>query len=229
MFGYIEIALVAVNAHGAQQETHIISWFFTAKSSSELSSQTPNLADIIGVPGAADIALLRQRDVAQQVSGIIILYAGRVTYSDLNGQVILPLLEPTDEVMLIVTERITPKIAHGNTVESWGVSPGRNVEAFSLKRVKQDASFVWDIEKIVVTEEIPYGAIIICVDPEVVEVPVGMWPTVGGINLILPNVYVTGVASSSTSALNSIAVSRFFRPTYQWFSYAPERYVMVAT
>lgn len=226
-FGYSKFS--SADAQASQQETHSISWFFTAKSSVETEFPTRFLADIIGVPGAADRAILRQRDIAAYVSGIVIFYAGRITYSDMNGQVMLPLLEPTDTLMLFVTERITPKISHGNTVESWSVSPRYSREAFSITRVQEGSSFMWNIERIVAEERIPYDAIVICVDPEIIEIPIGKWPTVSGINLMLPNIYVTGAISSSTSALNSIAVSRFFRPTHQWFAHAPERYVMVTT
>lgn len=230
IFGYIEVALAATSTPATSQEPHVISWFFIAKVSPELSINTPHLAEIIGVPGAAEIALLRQRESAQKVSGVIVLYAGRITYSDLNGQVMLPLLEPTDELMIFITERPTPKILHGNTVESWSVKSGYDSECFSLKRINKGKSFIWHITRIAEPpQEIPYDSIVICIDPEIVEIPVGTWPTVGGINLILPNVYMTGVVPESISALNTIAISRFFRPTHPWFAYAPERYVMVTT
>lgn len=230
IFGYSGAALAAAQTQSGVQEPHVISWFFVAKVSSELSVKTPHLAEIIGVPGAAEIALLRQREQAHKVSGIIVLYAGRITYSSIDGQVLLPLLEPTDELMIFVTDRPSPKILHGNTVESWSVKPGYASECFSLKRSKKRKDFVWNIERIVdPPQEIPYDAIVMCIDPEIIEIPVGTWPTVGGINLILPNIYLTGAVPESISALNTIAISRFFRPSHPWFSYAPERYVTVTT
>lgn len=230
IFGYLEIVLTASQERASTQDPHVISWFFATKDVAELSINTSNLAEIIGVPGSAELALLRQRENSHKISGLIVIYGGRITYSDLNGQVILPLLEPTDDLVIFVTERPTPKIVHGNTVESWNAKSGQALECFSLKRTSQNSSFVWKIERVVeLQKEIPYDAIIICVDPEVIEIPVGTWPTVGGINLILPNIYMTGVMSDSVSALNTVAISRFFRPTHPWFSYAPERYVMVTT
>jgi hypothetical protein len=229
ILGYIEIAS-AIHLSSAVQMPYVISWFFVAKGSAELPLQASELASIIGTPGAAEIALLRQREMAHKVAGLIVFYAGRIAYSDFNGQVMLPLLEPTDELMIFVTERPSPKILHGNTVEVWNVKPGYRHECFSLKRIEQEKSFMWQIERVVPSpREIPYHAIVVCIDPEVIEVPVGKWPTVGGINLILPNIYITGVVPESISALNTIAISRFFRPTHRWFSYAPERYVTVTT
>jgi hypothetical protein len=228
IFGYSKSA-GADQVPSGTQEPHVISWSFVAKMPSELSLKSADLAEIIGIPGAAEIAILRQREQAHKVSGIIVLHAGRITYSNMDGQVMLPLLEPTDELTIFVTERPTPKILHGNTVELWSVKSGFRSECFSLKRTKKKKGFVWHIERIDVPQEIAYDAIVICINPEVIEIPIGTWPTVGGINLIVPNIYLTGAVPESISALNTIAISRFFRPTHPWFSYAPERYVMVTT
>lgn len=224
IFGYVAVHKASVQA----TEPHVISWFFIAKSAAELPLDENSLVHIVGVPGAAERAVLRQREIAPQVSGIVVFYAGRMAYSDFNGQTLLPLLEPTDELTIVVCERPTPKILHGNTVESWSISSHRKSESFSLKRSSYGSQFMWDITRAETPQEIPYDAVIILVDPELIEIPVGKWPTIGGVNLILPNIYITGV-TGTTSALNGIAISRFFRPTYPWIAYAPERYVIVTT
>lgn len=231
LFGYREYAYAAT-APAERHDPHVITWSFVTKELEDIPITSENLPDIIGVPGAAENAALRQREQAQVVSGIMVLYAGRITVSDLHGQVMLPLVGPTDELTLIVTERIKPRILHGNTVETWTLDARYPAEWFSLKRIPAGKGFMWSIRREVIADthqEVPYTAIVICVDPEAIEIPVGTWPTAGGINLIVPNIYMTGVRAQTPSSLNTIAVNRFFRPTHRWFASAPARYGVIPT
>lgn len=210
-----------------QTTPHVITWFFRPLHTMvDEAYGEDELAAIIATLGASHKNLLQQRRRAQIISGIPVLYKGGLSFSDENGQILLPRLHEDDTLTIVVTERPQPVIEHGNTVEHWVLKTSLAANWYTCVRTRgSDSSHkaVWTITQIFNDEiRIPIDAIIILAPPTVINIPEGTMETDFGFNLIVPDFYVDERRMTMPPAFNQIAINRFFESTRYLFAYAPE-------
>lgn len=223
--------LSAVERPGPESASpHAISFFFKPAARISTEPTTEELLQVISNPGPLHHRLIYQKNTARYTSGIFVLYEGRVTYSDADGKVILPRLTADETITVIVTERITPVIKHGNTVSYFQLKDAYPASFYQFSRMKKAGKMVWKVSRDETTTlHVPTNAIIILALPTALTINEGIFPATPGPNLILPSIFVNSVIPTQDSAIAEITLSRFFAPLTSWFATSGERYAYAAT
>lgn len=217
----------------SSQEPHIITFFFRPlheKNIRELSEE--EMEPYINRPGRIYSALLKQRALATWISGIYVFYNGKSTYSDFNGQILLPRTGTEDEISIVITELVIPIILHGTTVEYFTLPHASKAAMYQCIRTPDTTGRAkWHVtKKLLDTKgQIPAKALIILANPEYITLFEGDYITDMSAHLILPDIYVSPSTLVSLEALRTLSINHFFMPTRSWFAHADERYATITT
>lgn len=129
------------------------------------------------------------------VEGVFATYAGFMTNSDSNGQILLSLKHKTSLFYILVTQSLEPVTMFGNTVHHWELLPGAPAVFFKceLNMSENHKEQFWHIEHAAIPADniIPLEAIVLIADPRFVTIPTGMSVASKGPNIILPDIYIT--------------------------------------
>jgi hypothetical protein len=184
----------------------------------------------LGSPEKLDRAVIREKMAAQMTSGIKVSYAGILTTSDFNGEVIFPRLHEADSITLIISEVNIPQVRHGVTAESWSTIDPQKSTWLSITRIRDEdlkKSF-WNVEQIPPKNHIPRHAIVILNHPFSIVIQEGVYFAEEGPHLILPDIYVTPDINVVKPAARIVPYNRFFAPLRSWTAYTPERSALLA-
>jgi hypothetical protein len=201
------------------------------KTSSSKNAPSEKVQQVIANPGEINRTFIKQQATHHIYQGIYIVYSGFVTYSDSNGQIVLPRKHPGETITMVVTQRIDPVIVRGNTVQYFVRDPDSPIAFYKIQRIKNPVTqeAAWHIEKqpVPTDNKIPFDAIVIIAQPEHIIIPEGTVETDSSQNLRAPNVYVTKNMSTALSTLSFLRVSRFFAPLRRVYQYGLKRYAFL--
>ena len=68
------------------------------------------------------------------ISGIFATYGGFLTVSDLNGEITFPRKHRKPFIYLIITEKMSPIIRSGNTIDHWELVEDTPVEMYKFEQ-----------------------------------------------------------------------------------------------
>ena len=160
--------------------------------------------------------------------GVVATYQGYVTFSDHNGQLLFPRKHTSDEMYYVITRSVRPVISHGETVQHWTIENPKTTRMYYLKRhhnEEQDVTY-WNVTELDVEkgQKIPESATIIFSQPEHIIVPTGMFATINGGNLLLPDMYIKKSIPIGPNVLAFLRVNKYFAPVTYAYAYTNDRY-----
>jgi hypothetical protein len=207
---------------------HVISFFIKPYISLD-NHQSPKIDQSL------NRAFLASRLTPIMSHGIYALYGGFFTYSDYEGQIVIPRKHSEDTLTLIITPRITPVIIQGNTVHHFITDETSPAKWYSFERVKRsqvtkdNLPALWKVTKMVppANRIIPPYALVLLEEPDLIEVQEQEIPTTATANLILPDLYIDPDTSTAYSALNFLKISNYFAPLRKLYRYGNYRYAFV--
>lgn len=182
----------------------------------------PYPADINAVHGYAlpkGLNLLqKERFFARTTTGIFASYGGFLTVSDIHGEVSFPRRHEKPSVTILVTDRITPMIMGGLTINHWEREEGTPAILYRATRQKNAKTnkFEWIVKEEALPESVIVRpeTIIIFADPSSIVVPSGVFPAEDTPNLHLPDLYVKAEIAVHPRTLYVINIKHFFGPIY---------------
>jgi hypothetical protein len=150
------------------------------------------------------------------VAGILVTYAGYVTASNYNGEVVLPRKHQKTEITVVVTPEMTPIALFENTILNWQLIPGLPAQMYTcdLKQDGKTGGYYWDTQEVAVPEDnkIPLSAIIITADPKNIVINTGQSTTNETANLVLPDILVRKGINIVKNSSYMLTVRHFFKP-----------------
>ncbi len=158
------------------------------------------------------------RGIAQPapVAGILVTYAGFVTASNYNGEVVLPRKHQKAAVTILVTPEMTPIALFENTILHWQLIPGEPAQMYScdLKQNGKTGGYYWNTQEVALPEDnkIPLSAIVITANPKNVVINPGETVTNETANLILPDILVRKGINIVKNSSYMLTVRHLFKP-----------------
>jgi hypothetical protein len=153
------------------------------------------------------------------VAGIFFSYAGFLDISTMSGQVIFPRRWLQPDLQFLITDKLTPILIVGNTIDHWELEAGTPAQLYNMKRSWDDAArlFYWEVSAADLPEDKqhsfdPRNTIIMFAKPRHVYVPLGATPTTGDPNLILPDIYVRQPIQTPANSMYLLSLRQFFGP-----------------
>jgi len=163
--------------------------------------------------------------------GIYASYAGTITHSNADGQILFERKSSEPQLMMIITDSIKPvpinplkpKTLLGFTLDSH--SPSQQY-LFKRQQDPETELYEWHVTSVPVdrTERIPYDTIIIYAEPQHIIVPLGSTLTTANENLVLPDLYVTEGYSSPINAIRMLKIRHYFEPVQFEYTFLPDEY-----
>lgn len=207
--GYYVLVAVLVSFTGIVADPTITFFFKSASDIKRISQK-------IKKPGK--LAKHAVHGIAQHapVAGILVTYAGYVTASNYNGEVVLPRKHQKAALTIVVTPEMTPIALFENTLLHWQLISGMPAQMYSceLKQNGKTGSYYWDIHEEALPEDnkIPLSALVITADPKNIVVNVGETVTNETANLILPDVSVKKGMNIVKNSSYMLTIRHFFKP-----------------
>lgn len=152
-------------------------------------------------------------------SGIFASYFGFLTLSAPDGQISFPIRTTWDDnkppkLQLVITNRVTPIMMNGFTIDHWEVEEKTPAAMYSFERTKDPNNniYFWNVteEKIPENLMIPRDAIMIFAKPDTIYVPTGIVLAENAPNLHLPDIYVKPGINKISNALYVLYLKHFF-------------------
>jgi hypothetical protein len=161
-------------------------------------------------------------------AGIIVMYGGYITVTNLQGRVTFPVMQQQPEFLMVVTPYIKPIFMLGVTVHHWELVPGLPVQTYSVVR-KQDSItklYYWDVQKVDPPAKsiIPLKALVILSKPDYIVVPSGITLTNNDPNFVLPSLYAYHQLNRIAPALEALKIKSFFGPIKRIYKKYEELY-----
>jgi hypothetical protein len=123
------------DAAASEQPAKTLITFFIKPYEEDLSSkQQLDFEDTMAQPARISRFMLKKSLKNTSYQGIYATYAGLVTYSDANGQITFPRRQTNDDVTLVITPRLQPRVIHGNTVQRLFLREGFPAVFYNLQR-----------------------------------------------------------------------------------------------
>lgn len=217
---YLLILLPVVTFSQIAPTPHIISFFMVPCATNKACAQKfphEKLGDIAGSHTKIARQIIKGHLVSPLVQGIYVAYLGYITYTDYNGQIMLPNKEAGDELTVVVTSQIYPVLIQENTVHHFEIP--EEVEAqyykYKLTHNQNTGKWFWNIEELnrPGSSRIPNHALIVLAKPKDIEINTGVFETtIGGPHFILPDMYVHTGIDTPFCVLKFLKVNRFFEP-----------------
>lgn len=214
---YIAIIASFFSAHTTRCG-EVITFFVRAYPSGNVSTSPKTFNCDVTQPGKLSEYCLQAGMPTTITSGIFFSYAGFLSISTLNGQVIFPRKhdKPAD-VQLLITDKLTPIHILKNTIDHWELETGTLADLYTIKRSWDNNAhlFYWTVSKAELPEnkQIALNTIIMFAKPRHVYVPEGVTPTHGDPNLVLPDIYVKQAIKAPGNSLYLLNLRQFFGPT----------------
>jgi len=150
------------------------------------------------------------------VAGILVTYAGYVTASNYNGEVVFPRKHQKTVITIVITPEMTPIALFENTLLHWQLIPGLPVQMYSceLKQNSKTGGYYWDTQEVAVPEDnkIPLSALVITADPKNIVINTGQSITNETANLVLPDIFVRKGINIMKNSSYMLTVRHFFKP-----------------
>lgn len=148
------------------------------------------------------------------LSGMFATYGGWLTTSDLNGEISFPRRHGKSFINLIITERLTPIVRSGNTIDHWELEEGYPAEMYRMEQKWDPEARIlyWDVtqEPLPKNNIIPIESLILIANPKYIDVPLGISLFKDSPHLILPDVYVKKGINLTADALYVLNLSQYF-------------------
>jgi hypothetical protein len=150
------------------------------------------------------------------VAGILVTYAGYVTASNYNGEVVVPRKHQKAEVIILITPEMTPIALFENTILHWQLVPGMPARMYScqLKHNEKTGDYYWNTQEVPLPADkiIPLSAMIIVADPKNITVKTGQTVTNETANLVLPDIFVEKGINIVKNDSYMLTVRHLFKP-----------------
>jgi len=165
---------------------------------------------------------LRQHVPTEAINaGIFGTYAGYLTATDMNGQIIFPLMQRKPAINLLITPSIKPVIMFGNTLSHWELVAKAPAIMYRIERKTEKVTepepveaFYWQAKKVNLPKngKIPFDTVILFEKPNHMYLPLleGIEPTIKNPNMIIPTIYIKKHTSKLDTALEVLTFREFF-------------------
>lgn len=168
-------------------------------------------------------------------AGIYAVYGGYLTYSDLNGEIMFKRRTNSESISLLVTQDIMPRFVDPlkrDLVSEFVLMPHYKYKEYlfnrkiNLKTNKyywevSDISGITDKTNLGKYKKIGYNTIILFANPDSIKVPIGILNSVGGENLVLPDLFVKPNLQSILSSLKVFKRNQYFKPISFSYKFQP--------
>jgi hypothetical protein len=164
----------------------------------------------------------------QVPSGIFASYAGYLTISDFDGQIIFPRKHEQSKIQVIITPEIKPILMLEKTIHHWELIPGVPAKMYTFEQKFNEETNLdyWDVQSAMLPENniIPLSSLIIFAKPRYFFVPLGITTTNDTPNLVLPPIYAKKGIKITKNALYVFNLSHFFGNVLYLYKKFPKRY-----
>lgn len=152
-------------------------------------------------------------------NGIFASYYGFLTLSAPDGQISFPSWVIWDDkkpplIHMTITNRVTPIIMSGNTIDHWEVEEKTPAAMYTFERTKEPNTdvYYWNVTEQQIPKDliIPRDSIIIFAKPDTIHVPTGIVLAENSPNLHLPDIYVKPEINKVSNALYVLYLKHFF-------------------
>lgn len=164
-------------------------------------------------------------------AGLYASYAGTITHSNADGQVLFERKSPEPKLMVLITDTLKPipvDPLKPKTLLGFMVDPKSPAEQYSFNRLQDPETelYEWHVTSVPLTRNatIPYDTIIIYADPRNIIVPLGSTLTTDNENFVLPDLYVTEGYNSALNALRFLKIRHYFAPVTFNYTFLPDQY-----
>jgi hypothetical protein len=198
---------------------HVISFFMVPCALNPACAKNfPNdkIGDVLGSHTEIAQEILKHHLASPLVQGIYASYLGYITYTDYNGQVILPNKESKDELTVVVTSQIYPVMLQGLTVHHFEIPHETDAHfyRYALVHDEKHKKSHWNISRMErpASSQVPDNALIILAKPQDIEIVPGTFEAHASPNFILPDIYVHTGIDTPFCVLKFVKINRFFEP-----------------
>lgn len=150
--------------------------------------------------------------------GIFATYAGDLNMSNADGQIIFLRKHIQPFVYLLITDKITPVMMAGNTINKWNIEDKSAARMYKIERNDENKNGLsyWSTEEVPLPDNltIPNEAITIIAKPKNVYVAEGISFTENSPNLVLPSIYIKKDIRPNDNALYILNLRQFFGPLH---------------
>jgi hypothetical protein len=227
------ISLVSYHVK-SQVSPHVISFFVRPLPASPRTSLTKGNEEQTVSLAADEIVqkIVNQgRSLPFLRAGLYASYAGTITHSNADGQILFERKSPEPTLLVIITDTIKPiplDPLKPKTVLGFTIDPKMPAEQYSFKRVQDPETelYTWHVTSVPLDRNspIPYDTIIIYADPRSIIVPVGSTVTTYNENFFLPDFYVTEGYNSALNGLRFLKIRHFFAPVSFNYIFLPDQF-----
>lgn len=163
--------------------------------------------------------------------GVYVSYAGNLSRSDRDGQVMFERKTAGSKVHVIITQDIVAVPVDPlkeKTIYGFVLSPKALAQHYLFEKLQDPTSmlYFWRVTSLPApkNKRLPYDTVIIFAHPKHVVVPLEDTITLSGENLVLPDFFTTKHLASATNALRFLKIRQYFAPVKFEYSFAPESY-----
>ncbi len=213
-------SFIPLTTYGQSAPTpHVISFFMVPCASNPACAKKFPADKLTGlISSHADISnmILQRHLTSPLVQGVYVNYVGYITYTDYQGEILLPNKESSNSLTVVVTSQIYPVMFQGNTVHHFEVPEEVNATfyRYNLKHDEQHKKWYWNITQLErpAKSQIDSHALIIMAKPKDIEITQGTHESVPGPNFILPDIFVHTSIDTPFCVLKFLKINRFFAP-----------------
>lgn len=182
------------------------------------SSQLSKYSQAIKQPDYLYKNTIKNYNQKNILPGIMCMYAGNVTLSNPEGQISFPRLQQTQDMYILITEKIFPAyMIAPATINNWMINPQYPTEMYLMKHEfdgKTNLSYYQttkvDLPK---NNNIPLNTLIFIADPQTMFIPLGATIVDSSSNITLPTIYVKKGFCFIKNTLFNLATNQYFRDT----------------
>ena len=158
-------------------------------------------------------------------------YAGTITNSDADGQILFERKSPEPKLIILITNSIKAipvDPLNQKTLYGFMLDPKAPAQQYLFERLEdpETETHAWHVKALPIDRDgrIPYDTIIIYADPQDIVVPLGPSATKVGENFLLPDFYVTEGYNSALNALSFLKIRHFFAPVSFDYTFLPDEF-----
>ncbi|MBY0110347.1 MAG: hypothetical protein K2X90_04520 [Candidatus Babeliaceae bacterium] len=198
---------------------HVISFFMVPCASNPACVKkfpADKLPTMVASHDKINNMILQRHLTSPLVQGIYVNYLGYLTYTDYQGQILLPNKESGNSLTVVITSQIYPVLFQGNTVHHFEIP--QEVDAafyeYTLKQDEQHKKWYWNImhKERPKNSQVPTHALTIMAKPKDIEIMTGTYEAIAEPNFILPDIFVHTSIDNPFCVLKFLKVNRFFKP-----------------
>jgi hypothetical protein len=175
---------------------------------------------------------LRSAIDTNAAAGLFATYAGQLSVSSINGQLVFARRQESPNVHLLVTEKIDPIFQVEQTIHHWELEAGvpAALYAFTQDREQDTDIEYWDVKRVPLPQNrsISIDTIVVFAQPTSVYVPEGITPLKHpGADLFLPDVFVKKSVDTLASSLYLLNLKRLFSQTQKTYQVKENSYRVI--